>query len=292
MQPNKERSLRSAYEAMDSAEIERRLASGGLVPLAAEIARSELENRRARVGADVETAGSLVSNKAKKSRIAIFVALVVFGVWFFSTPYLAARAMKSAVDAGNASELSDYMDYPAIRQSMKESVRAFAIAKAASDPKREGDAARFAAQLSALMDPMIDAVVKPEVLAMLMQAEAKKTTAGVDFAKLRESLKTSYGSGRGHDPFGDLMAAVAVPLIEATVTSEVLGSQMDRAYKESPQHSRNAKATMSYESFNRFVVNLPETDASVGLVMTRQNMFFWRLSAVRLQLQPPRNREK
>lgn len=171
-----------------------------------------------------------------KTRFSIAAVVIVFGVWFFFTPYLTVSGMKSAAEARDSAKLSGYVNFP----DLKESLKATLNAKLAWDVTKAKDgnpfAALGAAMATAFINPMIDALVTPESLAMMMRGD-----------------KPHPGKN---------------------------GTQ-------SPQSDSSADTSMSYESFDRFVVTVKkkgETGEPVGLVFNRDGMFSWKLSAIRLPI--------
>lgn len=174
-----------------------------------------------------------MTNKVKLS-LAIF--LTVFGVWLFFTPHLAVSGMKSAAEGRDAAKLSSYVNFPALKESLKATFNA----KLASDVTKKDDGSPFtalgAAMAAAFINPMIDALVTPESLAMMM---------------------------KGDKP------------------------QPGKSGTQSPQSDSSADTSMSYESFNRFVVSVKkkgETGEPVHLVFDRDGLFSWKLSAIRMPI--------
>lgn len=171
-----------------------------------------------------------------KTKLANAIVFVAFSTWFYFTPHLAVSGMKSAAEAKDAAQLSGYVNFPAVKESLKGSFNA----KLASDVMKEKGGNPFAAFGAALaaafINPMIDALVTPENLAMMMKGDKPHP------AKNTEQTKPS-------------------------------GSDAD--------------TSMSYESFDRFVVTVKKkgtTEEPLGLVFNRDGMFSWKLSALRLPI--------
>jgi len=106
-------------------------------------------------------------------------------VWLFFTPHIAVRGMRAAAEERNAAKLSGYVNFPAVKESLKASLNA----KIAAETAREKDnpfAGLGAALAAAFISPLIDALVTPESLAMIMQGDkpelgmAKKATPKSD----------------------------------------------------------------------------------------------------------------
>jgi hypothetical protein len=171
-----------------------------------------------------------------KAKLSISIVFVAFSTWFYFTPHLAVSGMKSAAEARDAAKLSGYVNFPAVKESLKGSFNA----KLASDVTKEKSGNPFAAfgatLAAAFINPMIDALVTPESLAMMMKGDKPQP------AKSTEQTKPS-------------------------------GSDAD--------------TSMSYESFDRFVVTVKKkgtTEEPLGLVFNRDGIFSWKLSALRLPI--------
>lgn len=181
-----------------------------------------------------------------KNKLSIAVVAVAFSTWFYFTPYLTVNAMKSAAEAKDATKLSDYVNFPAVKDSLKASLNA----KLASDvSKNNGNpfGALGAAMAAAFINPMIDALVTPESLAMMMKGEKPKP---------------ANNSTQSPSP----------------ASSEVVASESSES---------NDDTSMSYENFDRFVVTVKKkgsTEEPFGLVFNRDGLFSWKLSALRLPI--------
>jgi hypothetical protein len=101
-----------------------------------------------------------------KIKISILLAITLFGTWLFFTPYLAVNSMRSAAEAGDASKLASYVDFPALKENLKTSISA-KISEAAKDQQ-----SFFGAAIAmAIVNPLIDSLVTPSSLTMMMKGE-------------------------------------------------------------------------------------------------------------------------
>jgi len=178
-----------------------------------------------------------------KTKLAIITLVAAFGIWFYFTPYIAAYGMKSAAEAKDAARLSGYVNFPALRSSLKATFHA----KLVSNARKTRNKGFFATLGSAItvkfinpvietfyINPMIDSYVTPQNLARMMKGENPQAKKGAAKSKPAE-----------------------------------------------PDYS------MAYESFDRFVVNVKKkgsTQKPVGLVFSREGLFSWKLSALRLPM--------
>jgi hypothetical protein len=177
------------------------------------------------------------------ARLFIIALIIAFGTWFYFTPYLAVDGMKSAAEAKDAARLSSYVNFPALRNSLKATFHA----KLVSNARKTRNDSFFSALGSAMavafvnpviealyINPMIDTYVTPASLARMMKGENPQSRTG--------------------------------------------GTQSKPAEPD---------ISMSYESFDRFVVNVKKkgsTKKPVGLVFNRDGLFSWKLSALRLPI--------
>lgn len=120
----------------------------------------------------------------------LLVALAGVG-WIWGSPYLVVRAMERAADARDANALSARVDYPALRQSVKDQLRRRAV--------EDGGAAE-GVLLGALLEAgiagsVVDAAVTPEGIRLMFAAgaadsvgEARATLDARSMALRRDAL--------------------------------------------------------------------------------------------------------
>jgi len=98
-----------------------------------------------------------------KWRIAAFAAALIViassAVWYFGSPAWTLKGMKEAAQAHDAEALNGYIDYPALRESLKAEMMARMMVEARKD--KSGFGALGMAVGSAVVGPMIDGLVSP-----------------------------------------------------------------------------------------------------------------------------------
>ncbi|MCP9760479.1 DUF2939 domain-containing protein [Aquitalea sp. S1-19] len=101
-------------------------------------------------------------------KAALTVTALAGAGWFYYTPYLAVQNMKQAAQQPDTAALSDYIDYPALKSSLKAELRARMLPQTGKDKP-------FSALGIALGDPiintMVDGIVSPQGLALLLQGK-------------------------------------------------------------------------------------------------------------------------
>lgn len=139
-----------------------------------------------------------MSNKIKLS---IIIILVAFGTWLYFTPYLAVNGMKAGAEAKDAAKLSSYVNFPALKESLKASFHAKLASGAAKKPEGNPFGAVGAALAVAFVNPMIDALVTPESLAMIMKGDKPQPIQNAAQSKPSESGTETSMSYESFDRF-------------------------------------------------------------------------------------------
>ncbi len=102
------------------------------------------------------------------------LVLVMVGAGFYATPYLAVNDMRNAAKARDATTLNQYIDYPAVKESLKQSLNSD-MSKTLLKDKTDSGMNAFATMFaSAFVNPLIDILVTPENMALMLQAEMPK----------------------------------------------------------------------------------------------------------------------
>lgn len=109
------------------------------------------------------------SSKSKVVIAAAVVALAGVGAYWFYSPYLAMRSMRAAAEAKDADAFNEHVDYPKLRESIKGQMAAVLTdglgSKSASQNSMEAAGAALAL---ALVNPLVDALVRPEMVMKTM----------------------------------------------------------------------------------------------------------------------------
>jgi len=120
----------------------------------------------------------------KAAVIAAALVILAGAGWYFGSPSWTLHQMRSAAEAKDADALSDYIDYPAVRESLKEQVRARVTAKMAAEG--DGLAALGGALALSMVDGLVDSMISPSSL-RLMFAQSPQTEG----AEKRPALSAS-----------------------------------------------------------------------------------------------------
>ena len=109
---------------------------------------------------------------SKKIIIGVAVAaLVAVTVAWAAAPVVAAQSLVRAAKAGDAAKLQDMVDFPSLRDSLKEELEAEVLARVRRDPRlTESGLGGIGMMLAPmLLSGAVDAVVTPEVVATMVR---------------------------------------------------------------------------------------------------------------------------
>lgn len=107
-------------------------------------------------------------------KFVVLLLLLLTGAGFYATPYYAAHQMQQAAQNNNHQALNSYVDYPALKESLKVSLNnsvGESLLKNKTDSGMNAFAAMFAA---AFVNPLVDVLVTPENIAAMLQADMPK----------------------------------------------------------------------------------------------------------------------
>lgn len=106
-----------------------------------------------------------IMKRSNRYAAAALLTLVALGVgWYFGSPYWTLRQMRAAAENRDAKELSSYIDYPSLRASLKEQMKARIGTEMGK--RAEGDpfgaiGTVFAANM---VDALVDGLVTPTAM--------------------------------------------------------------------------------------------------------------------------------
>lgn len=98
------------------------------------------------------------------------VVLLAVGAYFVS-PFWAIHKLRQAAEAKDAVYITDSVDFPAFRESLKGALSAQMAKEAAASQEEGGFGAMGAAFGAMMVGPLVDALVTPEALIGLMQGK-------------------------------------------------------------------------------------------------------------------------
>jgi hypothetical protein len=182
----------------------------------------------------------------------LFTLSLLVVAWFYAAPYITFYQLRQAAKEGDAEALSELVNFPAVKESLKEAFKA-SLTQAVMKDKQGGMMAVLGLIFgSAIGESMIDVLISPTSIEAL--THGKKP----DLAKAKPSS--------GMDESGK-----ELPLYE-DVANAIMGK---------------AEVNFAYDGVSKFSARWPDKKTgkdAIVLILRRENVFWWRLNAVRMPI--------
>lgn len=190
----------------------------------------------------------------------IVIALAVFA---YASPYLVLSRLRDAVQTRDADGISRYVDYPALRVSLKQQVTQMLSQRVDSEKLQHPLAALGALVGMAFVGPLVDAYATPDGVAALLKGMPPRGEPG--------EAPPSVTSEQP-EPAPQSQSQVA-PSSSSVPDSASARSNVSRA-----------KASAGYRDMNTFAVTYTRGAASepYSVIFHRRGWFSWQIDAVEL----------
>ncbi|APD13530.1 DUF2939 domain-containing protein [Pandoraea pulmonicola] len=201
----------------------------------------------------------------RKLWIALTGLVVVLGL-LFGTPYYTLWRAREAANARDADALSSYVDYPAVRDSLKLSLHDELSRQ--MDKQRGNALGALALALGGwVSDRVVEALLTPEAVAAMLRGDST-------------GLPPAPGAPEPRDVVPQPQQAPSAPSSSASTTPPAGGD----AAAPSEASPRTITRT-EFQDFNHFLVHVSRSDRPervVTFTLTRRNLVQWRLTAIAL----------
>ena len=101
--------------------------------------------------------------------------VIIIGGWFWASPYYATYQLQDAVRQGDAARLASYVDFPAVRESLKAQLKAMALDETSSNLEALGGLVGSLLG-AALIDSVVDTLITADGLALLIRSGHLEST--------------------------------------------------------------------------------------------------------------------
>lgn len=102
---------------------------------------------------------------------------VALSAWLYASPYFAVKAIANAAAEKDAVALAKYVDFPAVRESLKAGIRAQTADRLRRDAA-ENPLAIFGMVIAGgLADVVVDSMVTPESIGLLLKGDLPRSPA-------------------------------------------------------------------------------------------------------------------
>jgi hypothetical protein len=191
--------------------------------------------------------------------LVVILLIAVLG-FAYATPYIALNNLKRAADARDAQTVNQYVNFPALRESLKEQVAGLLTRRLGAHGNGNPLAAIGAMIGVALIGPLVDAYATPDGVAALLN---------------------------GMPPRGDPGERPPAPPAannppDAPAPAPENGNATDGNANSAPPQP--PQTTAGYRGLNEFVVTYQHGagDARYSAIFQREGVFTWKLAAVNL----------
>jgi len=181
----------------------------------------------------------------------LLAIILAFCGWLFATPYIAAYQLYSAIDRQDTSALPEYVDFDAVKTSVKTQLDQKIIDPIKKEAEKNPLAGIALMIAGGIVNQATDQIISPQGMVDLMKGAANIP----------------------QPPPTTAPAATAKPDTKSVSTAGDSNNKLEKS--------------MSYESLNSFVISLKkgsEQDKPIRLVMQRQGLSGWKIEDVRLPL--------
>ncbi|MDR5756913.1 DUF2939 domain-containing protein [Caballeronia sp. LZ035] len=197
-------------------------------------------------------------SRTTRFTLTTLVVLIVIGLlgYLYASPYIALNRLKRAADARDAQTVNQYVDYPALRASLKEQVAALLTRRV--DIQKSGNPLAIIGAMigAAVVGPLVDTYATPDGVAAILNGIPPRGTPGErpPPAGTNEPPVSSGAPASGNNA----PAPDAAPQPPAT--------------------------TAGYQGLNTFVVTYQHGagDARYSAIFHRDGLVSWKLVAVNL----------
>ena len=162
--------------------------------------------------------------------------LFAISIYIAASPYITVYQIKSAAERHDGEALSEHIEFPSVRQSLKDQANAMLMKEMAKDEMKDKPFAALGAAFGGLMvDKMVEAYVTPACITQLMAGEKPKPTE-----------EGESGGSSARKPLSD--------------------------------------ASMSFETLNKFVVQVKDNNGKESTFVLRRRGISWKLTEIIVSL--------
>ncbi|WP_175692751.1 DUF2939 domain-containing protein [Burkholderia ambifaria] len=212
--------------------------------------------------------------------VVLAVAVLVAVGYAYASPYVALGRLKSAIDARDSQAVSEYVDFPSLRISLKQQVTEELMRRIDAVKKDNPFAVIGALIGSALIGPLVDAYATPEGVAALMSGIPPRGNPG---ERPPEWSGPPSGSAPGNAPAAPPANPASAPVPGSNATASAASASTPAP--SSPSDAGHPQQTSAgYRNIDEFVVTYQRSadGTRYAAVFRRFGLFSWKLSAIDL----------
>ncbi|HZZ02840.1 DUF2939 domain-containing protein, partial [Paraburkholderia sp.] len=197
-------------------------------------------------------------NATRPLIVTLIVIVVIAALGFgYASPYMALNNLKRAADARDAQTVNEYVDFPALRESLKQQVTGLLSRRLDAHGNGNPFAAIGAMIGVALIGPLVDAYATPDGVAALLNGMPPRGNPGE---------RPPVPATAENPP------AAAAPAPQPPVTGNMNGGAANNGNNATPPQP--PQTTAGYRGLNEFVVTYQHGagDARYSAILRREGL--------------------
>ncbi|HEM7897389.1 TPA: DUF2939 domain-containing protein [Burkholderia cenocepacia] len=221
--------------------------------------------------------------------VALVVALIAALGYAYASPYVALGRLKSAIDARDAQAISEYVDFPSLRISLKQQVTEELMRRIDAVKKDNPFAVIGALIGSALIGPLVDAYATPEGVAALMSGLPPRGNPGERPPEWSNQPPAGNAPGNppAAPPANPAQASAGVPgdnAAASAASSPAPAPAAPASPSEATPAPRQQQTSAGYRNIDEFVVTYQRSadGTRYAAIFHRFGLFSWKLSGIDL----------
>ncbi|MGU7839136.1 DUF2939 domain-containing protein [Burkholderia sp. AW33-5] len=228
------------------------------------------------------TGSSGRARRLKPLLIVVLAVAVLMAIGYaYASPYVALGRLKSAIDARDAQAVSEYVDFPSLRISLKQQVTEELMRRIDAVKKDNPFAVIGALIGSALIGPLVDAYATPEGVAALMSGISPCGNPG---ERPPEWSGPPSGAAPGNAPAAPPVNPSNAPAPSSNAPASAAASPAIAPAPASGEAGHPQQASAGYRNIDEFVVTYQRSadGTRYAAIFHRFGLFSWKLSAIDL----------
>ncbi|MBK1822075.1 DUF2939 domain-containing protein [Burkholderia orbicola] len=221
--------------------------------------------------------------------VALVVAVIAALGYAYASPYVALGRLKSAIDARDAQVISEYVDFPSLRISLKQQVTEELMRRIDAVKKDNPFAVIGALIGSALIGPLVDAYATPEGVAALMSGLPPRGNPGERPPEWSNQPPAGNAPGNppAAPPANPAQASAGVPgdnAAASAASSPAPAPAAPASPSEATPAPRQQQTSAGYRNIDEFVVTYQRSadGTRYAAIFHRFGLFSWKLSGIDL----------
>ncbi|VWB18918.1 membrane protein [Burkholderia lata] len=221
--------------------------------------------------------------------VVLAVAIIAAIGYAYASPYVALGRLKSAIDARDAQAISEYVDFPSLRISLKQQVTEELMRRIDAVKKNNPFAVIGALIGSALIGPLVDAYATPEGVAALMSGLPPRGNPGErppEWSNLPPGSNTPGGTpaAPAANPAPSSAAASGSNAATTAASSQPPAAAAPASPVDATHAPHQQQTSAGYRNIDEFVVTYQRSadGTRYAAIFHRFGLFSWKLSAIDL----------